>query len=165
MSEPIQERLAKAVARLEETRRAVADAERRLRDSSVTVRSRDRSVEVTVDARGRLADVRFLDGKYRTMGASQLAAAVLESARRGQAEMARTVLHTFQPLSETVGDRPHIEGSGVDWGDVFGPLLETVERGEGRGGASDWLRDEITDEDGEEHLPAARPEHRTRGQR
>lgn len=165
MNEPIQERLAKAVAQLEQTRQAVAVAEQRLRASSVTVRSRDRSVEVTVNSQGHLADLRFLDGKYRTMGPTQLAAAVIEAARQGQAEMARTVLDVFQPLSETVGDRPHVEGSGVDWGNVFGPLLETVERGgAARGAASDRLRDEIT-EDGEEGGPEARPEDRKKGQR
>ncbi|MCX4966941.1 YbaB/EbfC family nucleoid-associated protein [Streptomyces sp. NBC_00654] len=165
MSEPIQERLAEAVARLEQTQRAVAAAERRLQSSSVTVRSRDRSVEVTVNSQGHLSDVRFLDGKYRTMGASQLAAAVVEAARQGQAEMARTVLHTFQPLSETVGGRPHIEGSGVDWGDIFGPLLETVRQGAaGRGGASDRLRDAITEDD-EESSDAPRPEDRKKEQR
>ncbi|MFI1829722.1 YbaB/EbfC family nucleoid-associated protein [Streptomyces sp. NPDC020412] len=164
MNEPIQERLAKAVARLEQTRQAVAAAEQQLRSSSVTVRSRDRSVEVTVNSQGHLTDLRFLDGKYRTMGSAQLAAAVIEAARQGQAEMARTVLDAFQPLSETVGDRPHIEGSGVDWGNVFGPLLETVERGGAGRGASDRLRDEIT-EDGDEGGPAARPEDRRKGQR
>ncbi|QDY80310.1 YbaB/EbfC family nucleoid-associated protein [Streptomyces qinzhouensis] len=165
MTEPIQERLAEAVARLEQTQRAVAAAEQRLRGAGVTVRSRDRSVEVTVDSRGQLADVRFLDGKYRTMGASQLTAAVLEAARQGQAEMARTVLDTFQPLSEAVGGRPRIEGSGVDWGQVFGPLVETVERGAaGRGGTSHRLRDAIT-EDGDETGPVTRTEDRKKGQR
>ncbi|MFE0423170.1 YbaB/EbfC family nucleoid-associated protein [Streptomyces sp. NPDC058953] len=165
MSEPIRERLAEAVARLERTQRAVADAERRLRGAAVTVRSGDRSVEVTVNAQGQLADLRFLDGKYRTMGAAQLSAAVIEAARQGQAEMARTVLDTFQPLSETVGDQPRIEGSGVDWGEVFGPLLDSAERGPagaGRGGASDRLRDEIT-EDGEEGAPVPRPGDRKKG--
>ncbi|MEW1550896.1 YbaB/EbfC family nucleoid-associated protein [Streptomyces tsukubensis] len=161
MNEPIQERLAKAVAGLERTRQAVAAAEERLRGADITVRSGDRSVEVTVNAQGQLVDVRFLDGRYRTMGAPQLTAAVLEAARQAQAEMARTVLDTFRPLSETVGGRPHIEGSGVDWGDVFGPLLDTVERGSaGRGGASDRLRDEIT-EDGEDPAPVTRAEDRT----
>ncbi|MFJ4274316.1 YbaB/EbfC family nucleoid-associated protein [Streptomyces coelicoflavus] len=148
MNEPIEERLAKAMARLEETRNAVKGAEERLRRATATARSGDRSVEITVDAQGHLAEVRFLDGKYRTLGAAQLAASVVEAARRAQADMAQTVLDEFQPLSETQGERPHVEASGVDWDDIFGPLLHTVERGrDARPGASDRLRDEITEDE------------------
>ncbi|MGW6455757.1 YbaB/EbfC family nucleoid-associated protein [Streptomyces sp. NPDC055078] len=155
MTEPIQVRLANAVARLEQTRQAVAATEERLRAASVTVRSRDRSVEVTVDAQGHLAEVRFLDGKYRAMGAAQLAAAVIEAAREGEAKMARTVMETFRPLADSIGDRPHVEGSRADWDNMFGPLLDSIERGEtARRGAGDRLRDEIT-EDGEPTPPAA----------
>ncbi|MFF7391176.1 YbaB/EbfC family nucleoid-associated protein [Streptomyces scabiei] len=137
------------MAHLEETQNAVARAKEQLRTASATARSRDRSVEVVVDAQGHLSEMKFLDGKYRTMGAAQLSASVIEAARQAQAEMAQIVLNTFQPLSETAGARPHIEGSGVDWDQIFGPLTETVERGAAaRRGASDGLRDEIT-EDGE----------------
>jgi DNA-binding protein YbaB len=149
MTEPIKDRLARAIAELEETRQAVDRAEQRLRASTVTVRSRDRSVEVTVDAQGHLDDVRFLNGTYRTMGAAQLSAAVLEAARRAQADAARMVMDTFRPLSETAGLLPRIEGSGVEWDDVFGPLLHTVDKAEeARRRTGDGLRDEIT-EDGE----------------
>ncbi|WP_432036366.1 YbaB/EbfC family nucleoid-associated protein [Streptomyces cucumeris] len=149
MSESIKDRLAKAVAQLEETKKAVAHAQEQLSTASVTVRSRDRSVEVTVNAQGQLSEVKFLDGKYRSLGASQLSASVMEAARQAQARMAQTVLDTFRPLSETAGGRPHIEGSGVDWDQIFGPLTDTVARGaSARGGASDGLRDEIH-EDGE----------------
>lgn len=149
MKESIKDRLAKAVANLEETQKAVALAREQLSVASATMRSSDRSVEVTVNAQGHLSEVKFLDGKYRTMGAAQLSASLIEAARQAQAEMAQTVLKTFQPLSETPGLRPQIEGSGVDWDEIFGPLIQTVERGAAaRGGASDKLRDEIT-EDGE----------------
>ncbi|MDW6059176.1 YbaB/EbfC family nucleoid-associated protein [Streptomyces sp. FXJ1.4098] len=149
MAESIKDRLAKAVANLEETKKAVARAQEQLSVASATVRSRDRSVEVTVNSQGQLSEVKFLDGKYRTMGAAQLSAAVIEAAQQAQAEMAQMVLNTFQPLSETPGARPHVEGSGVDWDQIFGPLTETIERGAAaRRGASDKLRDEIT-EDGE----------------
>ncbi|NJQ02995.1 YbaB/EbfC family nucleoid-associated protein [Streptomyces zingiberis] len=149
MSDSIEDRLAKAVAHLEATKQAAARAQEQLSQASVTVRSRDRSVEVTVNAQGGLGEVKFLDGKYRTMGAAQLSASVMEATRQAQAEMARTVMETFRPLSETEGDRPYIEGSGIDWDDLFGPLMATVEEAEtGRPSASDKLRDEII-EDGD----------------
>ncbi|GHE24042.1 YbaB/EbfC family nucleoid-associated protein [Streptomyces capillispiralis] len=149
MTEPIEERLAKAMAHLEETRQAVDHAQQQLRTATVTVRSKDRSVEVTVDSQGHLGEVKFLNGKYRTMGAAQLSAAVAEAAHQAQADMAHMVLEAFRPVSETSGAQPHVEGSGVEWDDIFGPLLDTVDKGaDARRRAGDRLRDEIT-EDGE----------------
>jgi DNA-binding protein YbaB len=148
-SESIKERLAKARADLEKTEKAVARAQEELSTASATVRSRDRTVEVTVNAQGQLSDVKFLDGKYRNMGAAQLSASLIEAARQAQAQMAQTVLNSFQPLSDVVGDMPRIEGMDVNWGKIFGPLTATVERASAqRRGAGDGLRDEI-DEDGE----------------
>src|SRR4051794_38583986 len=106
MAESIKDRLAKAVANLKETQKAVTQAQEQLSTASATVRSRDRSVEVTVNSQGHLSEVKFLDGKYRTMGAAQLSAAVTEAAQRAQAEMAQKVLDAFQPLSERQGVRP-----------------------------------------------------------
>ncbi|WP_406263340.1 YbaB/EbfC family nucleoid-associated protein (plasmid) [Streptomyces chartreusis] len=147
MKDSISDRLAKAVVDLQETTSAVAHAQEQLRTTSVTVRSRDRSVEVTVNAQGHLSEVKFLDGKYRSMGAVQLSASLLEAAQQAQAEMAQLVLDAFQPLSERADGLPYVEGSGVDWGEIFGPLTETVERGAGaRRGVSDKLRDEIADD-------------------
>ncbi|MEU5281053.1 YbaB/EbfC family nucleoid-associated protein [Streptomyces asoensis] len=149
MTEPIKERLAKAMAHLEETRQAVDHAQQQLKTATVTVRSRDRSVEVTVDSQGHLGEVKFLNGKYRTMGAAQLSAAVVEAAHQAQADMAHMVMETFRPLSENSDAEPHVEGSGIDWADIFGPLLETVDGGADAGRQTgDRLRDEIT-EDGE----------------
>jgi DNA-binding protein YbaB len=149
-TESIKDRLDKAMANLEETRKAVADAQEQLSKASTTVRSRDRSVEVTVNAQGHLSEVKFLDGKYRNMGAAQLSASLVEASRQAHGQMAQLVLDTFQPLSEGVeGTRPHIEGMDVDWDNIFAPLTETVERGAAApSGADDKLRDEIH-EDGE----------------
>ncbi|MGO4750479.1 YbaB/EbfC family nucleoid-associated protein, partial [Streptomyces sp. 2MCAF27] len=94
MKDSIKDRLAKAVANLEETQMAVARAREQLSVASATVRSRDRSVEVTVNSQGQLSEVKFLDGKYRAMGAAQLSASVIEAAQQAQAEMAQMVLNT-----------------------------------------------------------------------
>ena len=148
--DPLVERLAKARADLEETQRAAARAQAQLSTASATARSRDGSVEVLVNAQGQLGEVKFLNGKYRTMGAAQLSASLLEAAGQAHAQMARMVLETFQPLADkTQENMPVIEGMDFDWGRVFGPLVSTVERGTtSRRKASDGLRDEI-DEDAE----------------
>ncbi|MEW1724890.1 YbaB/EbfC family nucleoid-associated protein [Streptomyces sp. NPDC093109] len=148
MTESIQERLDRARAHLEQTQKAVADAKAHLSNASATARSKDRSVEVTVNAQGQLSEVKFLDGKYRTMGAMQLAASVLEASRQAHAQMARTVMDAFRPVSDTPKDLlPRSEGVDMDWEGVFGPLMDTVKRAAAeRGGASDHLRDEITED-------------------
>ena len=152
MTESMQERLAAAMAELKRTQVAVAQAEESLRAAATKVRSRDRSVEVTVGPQGELTHIRFLDGKYRNMGSAQLSAAVLDAVQEGRAQMARLVLDAFQPLSERSGGLPEVTGSEIDWERVFGPLQATAAEGTpGRTGGG-RLRDEIH-EDADESGP------------
>ncbi|MGW3152447.1 YbaB/EbfC family nucleoid-associated protein [Streptomyces sp. NPDC001177] len=148
MDESIVERLTKARADLEATRAAVARAEQELKSTSMTVLSRDRSVEVTVGPRGELTQLRFLDGKYRTMGAPQLAAAVLDAAQQGREQMARKVMETFQPLTARYTGDSEFRGMSLDWEKVFGSLGTSAQPAERRS-AGDRLRDEIH-EDGDD---------------
>ncbi|MEU3919047.1 YbaB/EbfC family nucleoid-associated protein [Streptomyces sp. NPDC029004] len=152
MTESMQERLASAMAELKRTQVAVAQAEESLRAAATKVRSRDRSVEVTVGPQGELTHIRFLDGKYRNMGSAQLSAAVLDAVQEGRAQMARLVLDAFQPLSERSRGLPEVTGSEIDWERIFGPLQATAAEGTpGRTGGG-RLRDEIH-EDADESGP------------
>lgn len=153
MTESMQERLAEAMAELKRTQAAVAQAEESMRSASATVRSRDRSVEVTVGPQGELTQLRFLDGKYRNMGSAQLSAAVLEAVREGRTRMARLVLDAFQPLSERASGLPDVAGSGIEWERIFGPLSAPAADGvPGRTGAG-RLRDEIHEDAVDESSP------------
>lgn len=146
MSEPIEQRIAKAMAELESVKAAVARAEEQLADATATVRSRDRAVEVTVGPQGELAGLKFLDGKHLSMNATQLAASVMEAAGRGRAQMARQVMELFDPLTRPSAALPELRGVDVDWDRVFGSAL----RDEADGGRvyrpGDRLRDEITED-------------------
>jgi DNA-binding protein YbaB len=122
MSDVFEERVAMAMARLQQTQAAVARAEAELRGASTTVRSRDRAVEVTVGPQGELARLRFLDDKYRTMSAGQLAASVLEASQQGRAAMARRVRETFEPLNPSDDRAAGIPGFNTDWDRLFGSL-------------------------------------------
>ncbi|MBB5939700.1 YbaB/EbfC family nucleoid-associated protein [Streptomyces zagrosensis] len=141
--EPMEQRLTKAMAELDAVRTAAAAAEEQLRNASLTVRSRDRAVEVSVGASGELLDLRFLDGKYRTMTAAQLAASVLEAARQGRTEMAHRVIETFEPLTRPSGDTPEFGGIDIDWERIFGSALGGGPGARGARSAGDRLRDEI----------------------
>ncbi|MEH0422064.1 YbaB/EbfC family nucleoid-associated protein [Streptomyces sp. B21-083] len=146
MRETIEQRLAQAMADLETTQTAVARAERELADATSTARSPDRAVEVTVSAQGDLTELKFLDGKYRTMSATQLAASVLEAAQEARAVMARRVMSTFEPFTRPSDAVPELAGVNVDWHKIFGPgVLDGPGAGEDRSSSS-RLRDEINED-------------------
>ncbi|WP_327249991.1 YbaB/EbfC family nucleoid-associated protein [Streptomyces sp. NBC_01320] len=149
----MEQRLADAMARIKATEEAVSKADSELRQATVTTRSTDRSVQVTVGSQGALIGLEFLDGKYKNMAAAQLSSAVLQTVEKARAEMARRVVDTFEPLTKAIGDGSFSDHVGVDWENVFGSLLDGAEQGEKPSSATDRLRDEIH-EDEAEALPA-----------
>ncbi|OSP43724.1 MULTISPECIES: YbaB/EbfC family nucleoid-associated protein [unclassified Streptomyces] len=153
MNRPMEDRVAQAMAHLKAAEQAAASARAELDAASVTARSTDRSVRVSVGAKGELTSLEFLDGKYRTMAAAQLSAAVLEAANKARAEMARRVVATLDPLTRMTARGAAPERMGVDWESLFGTLLSETEVAKGPTAMS-RLRDEIVEDDEE---PAAPP--------
>ncbi|KUN29800.1 hypothetical protein AQJ23_03380 [Streptomyces antibioticus] len=148
-----EKRLAEAMAELDATREAVARAEAELAEASVRVRSKDRSVEVTVGPQGELTGLRFLEDRYRSMSAGQLAASVLEAAAEARGVMARQVMAAFEPLTRPSTAVPELTGVDVDWTKIFGSaVLEDAPAA--RRASRHRLRDEISedpDDSEEEH--------------
>ncbi|MFI8088593.1 YbaB/EbfC family nucleoid-associated protein [Streptomyces sp. NPDC086080] len=169
MNQPMEDRVAQAMAHLKAAEEAAASARAELDAASATARSADRSVRVSVGAKGELTSLEFLDGKYRTMAASQLSASVLEAANTARAEMARRVVDTLEPLTRMTARGAAPERMGVDWQSLFGSLLsETGATREST--AMSGLRDEIVEDEEEPAVPpgAARgrydgPQERRRG--
>ncbi|MEU9386040.1 YbaB/EbfC family nucleoid-associated protein [Streptomyces sp. NPDC048279] len=143
MKDDMAQRIAQARADLEATREAVMRAEQELRTASTRVLSRDRAVEVTVGPQGELSDLRFLDGKYRTMGASELAATILDAVGQGRAQMAHRVMDTFGPLTTRHQATDEFRGMDIEWNQLFGPLIAATEGASEEQSATDRLRDEI----------------------
>ncbi|GGJ58731.1 YbaB/EbfC family nucleoid-associated protein [Streptomyces brasiliensis] len=81
-------RLEQVLADFAEQYGAVTRAREQMRALSVTARSRDGVVEVTVDADGRAAGIRFVDKRFREMKAPQLGESVLEALTTARAEVA-----------------------------------------------------------------------------
>ncbi|MFD9377904.1 YbaB/EbfC family nucleoid-associated protein [Streptomyces sp. NPDC059999] len=156
MSEPMEQRIAKAMAELESVQAAVARAEEQLAEAAATVRSRDRSVEVTVGSRGELTGVTFLDGKYRSMNPAQLSASVMEAAGRGRAQMARQVMDLFDPLTGPSAAVPELRGMTVDWERIYGSALLDEAEGEPVRRPGDRLRDEIHEDTDDGHRGRSR---------
>lgn len=149
----MEQRLADAMARIKATEEAVAKAESELRQATVTVRSVDRSVRVTVGPQGVLVGLEFLDGKYKSMAAAQLSATIVQTVEQARGEMARRVVETFEPLTKEVSGESFSEHVGVDWEKIFGSVFDGTEQEEQSRTGKDRLRDEIH-EDGEETTPA-----------
>lgn len=148
-TEALGERLAETLAELDAVTAGLSKAQAELRDATHVVRSRDRAVEATVGSQGQLIDLRFLDNKYRTMSATELAASVLEAASQARDAMSRHVMRTMTPFTGPRPGLPQLKGYDIDWADVFGPgVLEEPEGPASRRGRTS-LRDEIH-EDGEE---------------
>ncbi|MFJ2095303.1 YbaB/EbfC family nucleoid-associated protein [Streptomyces sp. NPDC087901] len=153
MKAPMEQRLADALARIKATEEAVAKAESELRQATVTARSADRSVQISVGPQGALVGLEFLDGKYKNMAAAQLSSAILQTVEKARGEMARRVVDTFEPLTKAAGGESLSEHVGADWEKIFGSLLDGAEQREQPTTVRDRLRDEIH-EDGEEALSA-----------
>lgn len=152
MSRPMEDRVAQALAHLKAAEEAAASARADLDAASVTALSADRSVRVSVGAKGELTSLEFLDGKYRTMAAPQLSAAVLEAANRARADMARRVVATLDPLTRMTARGAAPERMGVDWQSLFGSLLSETSVAEGPTAMS-RLRDEIVEDEEEPAAP------------
>lgn len=154
-----EQRIAEAKAELEAVQAGVAKAQAEMRQVSVTLRSKDRAVEVTVGPQGELTDLKFLDGKYRTMGAGELAADVVETVTKARAQISRQVMELFAPFTRPSSSVPELSGVDVDWKKLLGPGIfddegetkagDKAGRGSAQGGRpsrSRRLRDEINED-------------------
>lgn len=145
--ERLEKRLAQANAELQSVQSAVTEAERRMSAFSSSVVSKDGSVEVTVGSQGELTGLRFLDGKYRSMSASQLADAVLDTVQEARSHFARAVRDLFEPLTRASETLPELPGMEIDWDRLVGPAADALPEEPERRTASDRLRDEIDEDD------------------
>lgn len=146
MTESMAERIAKARAHLDETRAAIDRAGQDLANTSETVRSRDRSVEVTVGPQGELTGIVFPDNKFSGTTGPQLAASVLEASDEARRRVAERVMETFAPLTRPNPQAPEAGGVNVDWERIFGSALSGG-RPTGGGRSGGRLRDEIVEDD------------------
>ncbi|MFI5635350.1 YbaB/EbfC family nucleoid-associated protein [Streptomyces sp. NPDC051664] len=78
MSEALKQHMDQIMAEFEETRQELIQAQSEIAVISVTARSKDRAVEVTVGADGCATGLRFLNDKHKSMSGQALASSVLE---------------------------------------------------------------------------------------
>ncbi|MEV5810348.1 YbaB/EbfC family nucleoid-associated protein [Streptomyces parvulus] len=146
-AERLEKRLAEANAELESMQAAVADAEQQMDAFASTAFSDDGAVEISVGGQGEVTGVKFLDGKYRSMTASQLADAVLSTIQEARSHHSRMVRDLFEPLTGPSSGMSELSGIEVDWDRILGPAADLLPDEVSSRTANDRLRDEI---DGDE---------------
>jgi len=110
-------RLENVLARFAEQHGILTRAQEQMRALSVTARSRDGVVEVTVGADGRASGVRFVDRRYREMAAPQVADSVQEALRTAGGEAAARVTAVWMSASF----RPLVSAEPVPWDEPVAP--------------------------------------------
>ncbi|WP_329133376.1 YbaB/EbfC family DNA-binding protein [Streptomyces sp. NBC_01476] len=122
MKDELQQQLDQAMAEFEQQRQALIKARDEIATVEVTVRSRDRVVELTLGADGGPKALRFIDNKHKTMSGKELAASVLEAMRVAREELAVRVRAGFDDVVGTTRGASHagqttadrLDGLGLD---------------------------------------------------
>ncbi|WP_406382976.1 YbaB/EbfC family nucleoid-associated protein [Streptomyces sp. NBC_01618] len=129
MSNPLEERLAEALAEFEETRTRLDTAAAEASRISATVTAKDRSVEATVGAQGEVTNLRFPTSRYRTMAPAELASAVMSTIAAARSQAAAQLLDIYRPFGPVPGMSPDAEGgfAPVEWDELFAPLREDTD--------------------------------------
>ncbi|MGC4945593.1 YbaB/EbfC family DNA-binding protein [Streptomyces sp. DT224] len=126
MSNPIEERLAQALAEFEETRAQLRNAGAAAARISATVMSKDRTVEATVGAQGQLTNLRFPGTRYRTLPPAQLASVLMTTIATARTQAAEQLADVYRPFGPLPGMAPTDEGGfqELDWDELFAPMRE-----------------------------------------
>lgn len=122
MDDSLQQQLQQAMSEFTKQHDSLMKARDEVMSLSVTTRSKDRAVEVTVGAQGEATGMRFLDNKHQTMSGQQLATSVLEALSGARQEIADQVATRFEAVS---GSGIGIAGSGMKGFDL-NRLLEPL---------------------------------------
>jgi hypothetical protein len=93
-------KLAELVADSERRMAAIVDAQRRVAELAVSVRSRDRSVTVGLGAGGVLSELTFHTTAYRDMAPAELSRLLLDTVSAARAEYAAQVADAMAPVRE-----------------------------------------------------------------
>ncbi|MFE8950245.1 YbaB/EbfC family nucleoid-associated protein [Streptomyces sp. NPDC007856] len=105
-----QQQLQQVMAEFAKQHKELIEAKDRVAAISVTARSKDGAVEVTVGAQGNASGLRFRNNKFQSMSGQALAASVLEALTLARNEATTRAEAIFEGVS---GVRPSAPGSSV----------------------------------------------------
>ncbi len=96
-------------------RESFMELQKQLGGTSATIRSRDRSVSVTVDARGQLTALKFESKDYRTMEPAELSELILDTLGKARDKVmaeTRQLMSPFLPQGTALAD---VAEGKLDW--------------------------------------------------
>jgi hypothetical protein len=104
-------------------RDGLATLQNGLSDTTASVRAKSRQVSATVDARGRLTELKFHGQSYRTMAPAELAKLVVETVNRAHEDAQRDLWKSaaaFLPANVTVDE---VVDGDVNWANTLSDKL------------------------------------------
>ncbi|MFE4758560.1 YbaB/EbfC family nucleoid-associated protein [Streptomyces sp. NPDC056704] len=99
MDESLRQQLEQAMSEFTRQQESLVKAKQELSELSVTMRSKDRAVEVTVGPQGEPTALRFLNSRHQAMSGQALATSVLEVMAAARQEIADQVAARFEAFS------------------------------------------------------------------
>ncbi|MEU3186704.1 YbaB/EbfC family nucleoid-associated protein [Streptomyces sp. NPDC006923] len=115
MDDSLQHQLEQAMSEFTKQHESLMKARDEVMSLSVTVRSKDRAVEVTVGSQGEASGLRFLNNKYKEMSGQALATSILEALAKARQEIADQVAARFESVS---GGGLGVAGKGMEGFDL-----------------------------------------------
>ena len=113
-----------ALEELRSQRERILKARAALTGRSTTVRSKDRSVAVTVDGRGAVTAIDFVSTKFRRMAPAELGSLLVETIEAARKEAAEQAAETFQPLFPAGVDLRAMLSGKVDFDQMFSDAIK-----------------------------------------
>ncbi|MEV5493480.1 YbaB/EbfC family nucleoid-associated protein [Streptomyces bobili] len=98
MDESLRQQLEQTMSEFTKQQESLVQVRQELTELSVTMRSKDRAVEVTVGPQGEPTALRFLNNKHQTMSGQALATSVLEAMAAARQEIADQVAARFETV-------------------------------------------------------------------
>lgn len=136
MGTSLRDQLDEALGELQAHQRKMVEIRDEMRKATATVRSKDRTLSVTVGSRGEVREIAFHGDGYRRMAPAELSATLIETLNQAGAELAGRVRGAFGP-HQHVGRRIRESMTGgTELDEFLAPLVELM-----RG------RDEKTEDD------------------
>ncbi|MEU9336719.1 YbaB/EbfC family nucleoid-associated protein [Streptomyces sp. NPDC048290] len=110
MNESLRQQIDQAMAEFEKQREVIVKARDEIASISVTARSKDRVVEVTLGADGKPTGLRFIGTKHQSMSGKELANTIMETMSRAHQELSSRVYSRFGELTPTTGAQVSTDG-------------------------------------------------------
>jgi DNA-binding protein YbaB len=110
MTNPLASQLEEMLNEYQKARTSMQEVQERMRTATVTVKSDNKMVSVSVDARGELTDLTFHTRAYRTMAPAELSKVLLATVTKARAavmDQLREVMAPVMPKGMSFDDVRH----------------------------------------------------------